>query len=169
VADENLFWILDILSCFSLLSRLADARWQHFKDFPIIAKKTKGCQIFRSYNTPKREKCTKWPQILSNGHKMYQMAVLLQTVIKYIVIFDYKSLRKHPKLGFLVRKYSIWQPREKDADRKRSLPEFSAGCWDYLCLSINRLKWMEGAYNESPVRNYGISWSRSIIICVRFH
>jgi hypothetical protein len=37
-----------------------------FKNRGII----KGCQIFLCPNIPKREKYTKWPQAIPNGHKI---------------------------------------------------------------------------------------------------
>jgi hypothetical protein len=34
-----------------------------------------GCQIFLGPNIPKRKKYTKWPQIMPNGHVLYQMII----------------------------------------------------------------------------------------------
>jgi hypothetical protein len=42
--------------------------------------------------------------IISNGHKLFQ------TVVKYTIIFHSKTLQNIPKLGFLVLKWTIWQP-----------------------------------------------------------
>jgi hypothetical protein len=42
--------------------------------------------------------------MMPNGHKM------LQIVIKYTNIYNSKALQILPKLGFLVRKQTIWQP-----------------------------------------------------------
>jgi hypothetical protein len=46
---------------------------------------------------------TKLPYIMPNGHKRFQV------VIKYNNIFYSKALQNLPKLGFLVRKQTIWQ------------------------------------------------------------
>jgi hypothetical protein len=48
-------------------------------------------------------KYTKWPQNIPNGHKIYQIALQYQ--------YHCKTLQNLPKLGFLVWKYAIWQPR----------------------------------------------------------
>jgi hypothetical protein len=54
-----------------------------------------------------------------NGSKIDQMAVnrpngskIDQPAIKYTNIFHCKTLQNLPKSGFLVRKYTIWQPGE---------------------------------------------------------
>jgi hypothetical protein len=39
----------------------------------------------------------------TNGHKIFQM------VMKYTNIYHSKALQNVPKLGFLVRKQTIWQ------------------------------------------------------------
>jgi hypothetical protein len=70
----------------------------HFKE-GAVATCSQGCQIFLGTNIPKREKYTKGPQttpnghgyIISNGHKLYQMAEKFPTF-------------SIPKLGFLVLK-----------------------------------------------------------------
>jgi hypothetical protein len=46
-------------------------------------------------------KYTKLPQ---NGRKIYQLA------IKYTNIFHCKIFQNLPEFGFLVSKYTIWQP-----------------------------------------------------------
>jgi hypothetical protein len=46
----------------------------------------------------------KWPQNIPNDHKIYQMTT------KYTNIFHCKTHRNLPKFGFLVWKYSSWQP-----------------------------------------------------------
>jgi hypothetical protein len=53
-------------------------------------------------NVPKREKQNKL--CIPNDHKVNQMA------IKYTNIFHFNKFQNLPKLGFLVRKYTIWQP-----------------------------------------------------------
>jgi hypothetical protein len=47
---------------------------------------------------------TKQPYIILNGRKIFQI------VKKYNNIFHSKALQNLPKLGFLVRKQTIWQP-----------------------------------------------------------
>jgi hypothetical protein len=42
---------------------------------PTPRRGNQGCQIFLCPNIPKREKYTKLPQTIPNGHKIYQMAV----------------------------------------------------------------------------------------------
>jgi hypothetical protein len=34
-----------------------------------------GCQMFLGTTYQNGEKCTKWPQDIPNGHKIYQMAM----------------------------------------------------------------------------------------------
>jgi hypothetical protein len=67
---------------------------------------------------------TKWPQIIPNGHKLYQMATkhtkwpqniqneckILQMDTKYANMFNSQALHNIHKYGFLVWKYTIWQP-----------------------------------------------------------
>jgi hypothetical protein len=55
-------------------------------------------------NGGKVKTITECPLKIPNGSKLFQM------VIKYTNIFDSKALQNIPKLGFLVRKYTIWQP-----------------------------------------------------------
>jgi hypothetical protein len=69
------------------------------------------CQIFlgTTYKIGKNinlitTKCTKWLWNVPNGRKLYQM------LIKHTNIFNRNSLQNLPKLGFLIRKYTIWQP-----------------------------------------------------------
>jgi hypothetical protein len=57
---------------------------------------TKYTKITRKY--------TKWPLNMANGRKVYQMD------IKYTTNFHCKTLKNLPKFGFLVSKYTIWQP-----------------------------------------------------------
>jgi hypothetical protein len=57
----------------------------------------------------KGEKCTKLtlPK-LPNGRKMYQMTV--RNIFQMAKEYSSKALQNLPKLGFWVRKYTIWQP-----------------------------------------------------------
>jgi hypothetical protein len=61
-----------------------------------------GLPDFSSHTVLKRGKYTKWPQSMSNCHKMYQMEV------EYTNIFHSKALQKY---FFLVWECTIWQPR----------------------------------------------------------
>jgi hypothetical protein len=80
------------------------------------------------YNIPKWKKYqitikyTQWPQNISNGCKIDEMAM------KYTNIYHCKFLQNLPKLGFLVRKYAIWQPcgktRKVTKDRKKVYSHF---------------------------------------------
>jgi hypothetical protein len=85
--------------------------------FWVIFKRRKNCILeaglpnFSRYKIPKRgkiyqmiTKCTKLPQKIPNGRKIDQ------TAKKYTNIFNCKTLHNLPKLGFLVWKYTIWQP-----------------------------------------------------------
>jgi hypothetical protein len=54
----------------------------------------------------------------TNTEKIYQMAINIpnsckidQIAIKYINSFHCKTLQNLPEFGFLVWKYTIWQPR----------------------------------------------------------
>jgi hypothetical protein len=49
---------------------------------------------------------TKLPYIVPNGYNILQM------IIKYNNIFHSKAIQNLPKLGFLVWKQTIWQPRQ---------------------------------------------------------
>jgi hypothetical protein len=74
---------------------------------------TPGLPDLSWYKIPKRgeihqmtTKYTKWPYV-----KYFQWLKIDQKVIKYTNIFHHcKTLQKLPKLGFLVRKQTIWQP-----------------------------------------------------------
>jgi hypothetical protein len=56
-------------------------------------------------------KCTKVATKLPNGHKMYQNGSnKFQMAIEFTNLFHSKALKNLPKLGFLLRKYAIWQP-----------------------------------------------------------
>jgi hypothetical protein len=55
--------------------------------------------------------------LVQNTKKIYQMAATMATgrkvdqmAIKYTNVFHCKTLKKFPKLWFLVLKYTIWQP-----------------------------------------------------------
>jgi hypothetical protein len=48
--------------------------------------------------------CAKWSYSIPNVHKIFQMAII------YINIFQSENLKILPKLGFLVRRQTIWQP-----------------------------------------------------------
>jgi hypothetical protein len=64
-----------------------------------------GCQIFLGPNIPKREKYTKSPQTIPNGHKLGipNGRKIFQMVIKYTNIFHHsKAFQNLPKVGFLV-------------------------------------------------------------------
>jgi hypothetical protein len=61
-------------------------------------------------NIPNNLKYTKWPQNISNYRKIDQL------IIEYTNIFHFKTLQNLPKLGFLVSKYAIWQPRSLGAE-----------------------------------------------------
>jgi hypothetical protein len=70
-----------------------------------------GLPDFSSHNLPKRGKIDKmtinymkWPQNIPKCGKIDQ------TDLKCTNIFHCKIKQNLPKLGFLVRKYSIWQP-----------------------------------------------------------
>jgi hypothetical protein len=53
----------------------------------------------------------KWGKSIPNYHKLYQNCYkIYQTAVEYTNIFHCKTLRNLPKLGFLDRKYTIWQP-----------------------------------------------------------
>jgi hypothetical protein len=70
-----------------------------------------GLPDFSWNNIPECEKIYQLTIKLLNGHKLYKMAVnILQMDITYTNIFDFKALQNLPKLGFLVWKYTIWQP-----------------------------------------------------------
>jgi predicted aldo/keto reductase-like oxidoreductase len=68
----------------------------------------KGCQIFL-------DKTCQDGENIPTYHKIYQNAVkycqIDQMAIKYTCIFYRKTLQNLPKLVFLVRKRTIWQPR----------------------------------------------------------
>jgi hypothetical protein len=63
-----------------------------------------GCQIFLGPKKQNGEKCTKLPQNIPNGHKIFSMAVKYvdQKDIKYTKIFRSNTLQNLPKLGFWV-------------------------------------------------------------------
>jgi hypothetical protein len=70
-----------------------------------------GLPDFSGHTIPKRDKkYTKLPQNypmtikIPNGNNIFQVA------IEYTKLFDSKALQILPKLGFLVWKYTIWQP-----------------------------------------------------------
>jgi hypothetical protein len=69
-----------------------------------------GCRIFLSAKYQHGGKYTKWPQPLFNGRKIDQM------VLKYTKIFHCQTIQNIPKLGFLVRKQTIWQPWYENVD-----------------------------------------------------
>jgi hypothetical protein len=82
-------------------------RVQHTKTGNIYQKTNKYTK--RPWNIPNcqkiyqmAKKSTKWPKNLPNGQKIYQMA------IKYI--YQHFPLLDPLKLGYLVWKYTIWQP-----------------------------------------------------------
>jgi hypothetical protein len=63
------------------------------------------------HNIPKTWKINQIVTKLPNFRKIYQMAVIYSKLHrKYAKIFRSKSLQILPKLGYLVRKYTIWQP-----------------------------------------------------------
>jgi hypothetical protein len=70
----------------------------------------KGCQIFldtifqNGEKLPNAHNITNSTSSIPNGLKTFQRT------IKYTNIFHSKALQNLPKLGFLVRKYTIWQP-----------------------------------------------------------
>jgi hypothetical protein len=54
------------------------------------------------------------PQNKPNSHKIYQRAVKMDELsTKFTKFLIVKTLQKLPKLTFLARKYTIWQPRQK--------------------------------------------------------
>jgi hypothetical protein len=58
---------------------------------------------------------------LPNSHKIYQIAVIYSKwpYATYTNIFHFKAFQNWPKLGFLVCKYTIWQPWLSDAFNSR--------------------------------------------------
>jgi hypothetical protein len=70
---------------------------------------SQGCQIFlgtthqNGQMYQKGGKYTKWPYNMPIGRKIDQIA------IKYTNIFHCETLQNLPKLGFLVRKETIWR------------------------------------------------------------
>jgi hypothetical protein len=68
------------------------------------------CQIFLGTTYQNGKKYAKLPPNIPNGHNIYQMALNRTHFIKYTNIFHCKTLKNLPKLGFLVWKYTIWQP-----------------------------------------------------------
>jgi hypothetical protein len=78
-----------------------------------LREKKTGLPDFSCYNIPKGRKMyqittkfPKWPQTTLNGRKIYKMA------IKYTNILKYKVFQNIPKSGYLLSKYTIWQPRK---------------------------------------------------------
>jgi hypothetical protein len=68
-----------------------------------IAGFVQGCQIFLDTIYQNGEKCTKLTQNILNGHKISpNVCKIFQMAIKFINIFQYRSLQNLPKLGFLV-------------------------------------------------------------------
>jgi hypothetical protein len=72
-----------------------------------------GWQMFLGTIYQNRKKYTKWPCM----YVIYQMAKntpngrkIDQMVIKFTNIFLCQTLQNVPKLGFLVSKFTIWQP-----------------------------------------------------------
>jgi hypothetical protein len=73
---------------------------------------------------------TKTGKNMPINHKIYQVATkcrkIDQLAVKYTDIFHCKSLKNSTKLGFLVWKYSIWQPWFYGLDFKLS---WTTGEW----------------------------------------
>jgi hypothetical protein len=97
---------MTFLSIFIMVN--ADERQRHCHSNFL---RSPGLPDFYWYNIPKLGKIyqitmkyTKWPQNIPNGRTIDQMA------LKYRNICHCKSLHNLPKLGFLVWKYTIWQP-----------------------------------------------------------
>jgi hypothetical protein len=59
-----------------------------------------GCQIFLGPNIPKWENiCTKWPQTIPNGHKLYQM---IKNIPNGHKIWQHIPLRGPPTFSRIV-------------------------------------------------------------------
>jgi hypothetical protein len=92
--------------------RFASAAHSIAMNGSFIVKCTSGLPDFSWHMIPKLEKCTKWTQIVPNGHKISQKSIkyVFQMAIKYFNFFPSKALQNLTELGFLVWKQTIWQP-----------------------------------------------------------
>jgi hypothetical protein len=79
-------------------------RKSHPSPQPTWLRAQPGLPDFSWHNTPKRWKMYQIAIKLSNAIEIYQMAV------KYSDLFHSKTLQNLPNFGFLVWKYTIWQP-----------------------------------------------------------
>jgi hypothetical protein len=96
-------------------------------------------------NIPTDHNITKWPQNVSNGLKIFQMTIKYSTNdYKYTNVFHHKAHQNLPKFGFLVWKYTIWQP------------------WDSMevkhCLLNTRVPWRRGVRSRHRHRQWNRRW-----------
>jgi hypothetical protein len=112
----------------------------------------RGCQTFLDtiYQIGKiyqmTRKYTKWTETIPNSFKIDQIA------IEYTNSFHCKTLQNLPNLGFLVWKYSIWQPCCKRDENSFCIsaskrfqffgpPDFSASFYSNLETRFNLNLW----------------------------
>jgi hypothetical protein len=94
-----------------------------------------------------RKKCL-FSTKLPNGPKIYQMAAVyvFQMAIKCTSIFHSNALQNLPKLGYFIRKYTVWQPWPAIGNALRPFVQLAFSCLFptaircYALFSISKLQ-----------------------------